>query len=374
MTRQRSFVSRALARVSAAAGVTVFAGAAVIACGSAFVSQAQVTSLRVFGVQVDTPYAKPGQTESLTMLYFDGSKRAFLPDDRPNPDHHLQILWIGGCHDPPGDLYYNCYPILGELFRNVDPAKLSPTSLPPEVAQNLGLGPTFSLKIPPDIITRRPPPPNGNVPYGVSFVFFAACGGKLGPPAPGAPTPFPLGCYDEITGAPLGADDFVVGYTPIYSYDTVTNANPIVEGGTFQGKASMNVACTADATCAPNEKCGKGGKCIPVVPHCTSQKVKDCPTLDIKPSVSRMSVEKDVAAPPVNGVVPEEVLWVAYYASDGVVTEELRLVNDATKGWNDDYGTAWSAPNAPAGEARIWAVVHDNRGGTAWWWQDLFID
>lgn len=363
-----------LSRLSFAAALVLAGGATVLACGSPFVSQGQVTSLRVFGVKVDHPYAPPGIGVKLEMLMFDGSKRAYLPSGEPDPNHHVQILWIGGCHDPPGDLYYNCYPILAELFKNVDPSKLSLATLPPEVVMNVGVGTTFSTTIPGDIVSRRPPPANGNHAYGVSYVFFAVCGGKLGAPAPGAPTAFPLGCYDEATGAALGADDFVLGYTPIYSYETITNENPVLDVGTFRGKPSMNQPCSADSACGADAKCGKSGLCIPVVAHCTAPKVKDCPTVELKPTVTRASAELDLAAPPGNGATPQEILWVAYYASDGVLTEELRLVNDATKGWNEDYGTSWSAPNAPAGEARIWAVVHDNRGGTAWWWQDVFVN
>jgi hypothetical protein len=58
-------------------------------------------------------------------------------------------------------------------------------------------------------------------------------------------------------------------------------------------------------------------------------------------------------------------VWVAFYTTAGEFKSELRLVNDAQKGWNEDNGTAWRAPMTP-GPVRLWGIVHDNRGGVAW--------
>jgi hypothetical protein len=43
----------------------------------------------------------------------------------------------------------------------------------------------------------------------------------------------------------------------------------------------------------------------------------------------------------------------------------VRLLNDATTGWNDNYGTDFYASKDPK-VSRVWALVHDNRGGVAW--------
>jgi len=342
------------------------------ACSAAFTSPSELQSLRVLGVQVNTPYAKPGSKVSFDLLYWDGSKRAYLPDGSPNPDHKVQILWLGGCHDPDGDLYYGCYPQLAARLSKFDPNAKTP---PPELLEIVGLGPRFTETIPEDIITRKPANSGDTVPYGLSFVFFAVCGGKIGPAPSGSTSALPLGCYDPITNEPLGADDFVIGYTPVYSYDTLTNNNPVVTGGTFDGKPGMVKACKADTDCDPKERCGKLELCIPVVPHCTAKAVKDCQTYAIKPTLDQArTVELDSAAPPIDGKTPEEFIWVAFYTSDGSLEKGLSLVNDAQKGWNADYEGKWSAPNARAGESRIWTVIHDNRGGTSWWWQDVFVD
>jgi hypothetical protein len=40
-------------------------------------------------------------------------------------------------------------------------------------------------------------------------------------------------------------------------------------------------------------------------------------------------------------------------------------LNDATNGWNDDYGTEYRA-SSRSRLTRVWAIVHDNRGGMSW--------
>src|SRR4029079_13330971 len=98
--------------------------------------------------------------------------------------------------------------------------------------------PKFTLHLPPDLISRRPLPPDGPH-YGVAYVFFAACAGTIKPVPPdstGRAGSFPLGCFDAQDNR-LGADSFVPGYTQIYSFeDGRTNDNPPVSGLTLDGK------------------------------------------------------------------------------------------------------------------------------------------
>ena len=58
-------------------------------------------------------------------------------------------------------------------------------------------------------------------------------------------------------------------------------------------------------------------------------------------------------------------MWIDYYTDGGGFKSDVRLLNDATSGWNDAYGTDFYAPK-DAKLSRLWAVVHDNRGGAAW--------
>ncbi len=58
-------------------------------------------------------------------------------------------------------------------------------------------------------------------------------------------------------------------------------------------------------------------------------------------------------------------MWIRYYADGGSLGSQVRLLNDATTGWNNDYGTTFRAPKKK-GPMHIWAVVQDNRGGASW--------
>jgi hypothetical protein len=437
------FAARAARYLVATLGL----GAAAFGCSDVFVAQSSIQSLRVLGVQVTPPYAAPGDKVSLEMLYYDGSPKAF--DAAGKRTRQVQILWLGGCHDPIGDLYYSCFPQLAQQFARLfppgsgpggtagsggsggaagasggPPGGVSPDLLKALFCENdntdaegnvvtegrgalLATGTRYDcLKVPRDIIARKPAAQltsliaDDNVPYGLSYVFYAVCGGTLAPASPEAFNGVPLACLDNETGQPLGADDFVFGYTPIYSYGRpkaapdpslenpaiaadptklkqLTNSNPIlvttsagVPKMTFEGKV-YDTPCSSG--CPEGSACGQAGVCIPEVPHCTEKKVLNCPTYTIKPEVDQKSVEKDEASPPFQGRVPDEVIWASYYASDGTLEKDTTLVNDANKGWNEAYETKWSAPDAAAGVSRVWVVVHDNRGGTSWAWQDLMI-
>jgi hypothetical protein len=59
----------------------------------------------------------------------------------------------------------------------------------------------------------------------------------------------------------------------------------------------------------------------------------------------------------------QEQLWTNYYVDRGSVGPEVKLVNDAVTGWNDEQFVEFRAPKDP-GKVTIWAVVHDNRGGS----------
>ena len=178
----------------------------------------------------------------------------------------------------------------------------------------------------------------------------------------------------------------MVGYTPVYAYDmqpsgfgvSTVNTNPPVTQMMYQGAISKfgtpAGACPANP-CAADEKCGSSGYCIPVIPHCTGKNISDCPAYTLSPVIpSDMISEKDTTAPPVNGDSPGQSVWVDYYTSQGRMGNETALVNDSVTGYQSDFSSGWTAPSSAAGEARIWAVVHTNRGGTAWVFQDVFID
>ena len=78
----------------------LFWGVLLCGCGPKFDPPDQLSTLRVLGVQKDLPYAQPGQTVNLQMLWEDASPSAGRP---------IQITWSEPCANPDGDLYYSCF-------------------------------------------------------------------------------------------------------------------------------------------------------------------------------------------------------------------------------------------------------------------------
>jgi hypothetical protein len=345
--------------------VALALGAALPACGPQFDSPAELKSLRVIAVQKDRPYARPGDEVKLKMLWTDGSEDAGRP---------IQIAWLGGCKNPLGDLYQGCF--AGDF---------EPT---------FAFGDEFSVTIPPDIISSRPPPPDPRLPpYGLSYVFFAACAGTI--PLEPAKSGFPVRCVDDA-GHELGSNDFVAGYSAIYVYDDYGNTNPIVRTITLDGKPLFG-ACVDPVSAAAAESgdlgpelgggAGAGTNPDPLV-VCDSampldpQNPPDCELPDapclkrppsqflntpfrIRPEVYASSVEHDDISEVAYGHDYEEQMWINYYVTRGSLRSDVRLLNDATTGLNKEFYTLFYPPTEP-GPVELWAVVHDNRGGVAW--------
>jgi hypothetical protein len=330
-----------------------------LGCGPDFDPPSELHSLRVLAVQKDLPYAPPGATVNLQMLWQDAS---------PLAGREVQVAWSPPCYDPPADLYYACFSdpnAFGDMVAVQDPGNPEHTSFP----------------VPLDIISRRMmgADASNNAPYGVTYVFFAVCAGELTllPPTSDA-TSFPVGCKDT-TGKLLGADDFVAGYSSIYSFDGISNNNPVIKGFEFRGQPVADPAVCLKDDCLPlggsapavdfdcddPEHPEQSARCVPTCaddgdPACTGYAFR--PTIDKHDSANQDIDE--VSAKQLGRTVGEQ-MWIDYYTDAGGFKSPVRLLNDATNGWNDDYGTEFYAPKTP-GLSRIWAVAHDNRGGMAW--------
>ena len=76
---------------------------------------------------------------------------------------------------------------------------------------------------------------------------------------------------------------------------------------------------------------------------------------------------RDVAEVDPSGKQPDgqplhEAVWVDYFADQGDINSSTALVSDASLGIQTGYDTLWTPPPTP-GPAKLWAVVHDSRGG-----------
>jgi hypothetical protein len=312
-----------------------------LGCGAELDPQSELNTLRVLAVQKDEPYAQPGDTVALTMLHVDGSEDVGRP---------IEIGWFSGCVNPPGDLYQGCFA----------PGAIDPRAL--NVAQGVGLT-SFSFGVPDDVIARRPPSPDPRQPkYGLAFVFFAACAGSLDYDFQSGS--FPILCRDT-EGRPLGSANFVAGYSTVYVYESFSNENPIVTGFSFRAvDVDPSVACVGDACLGlPPPSADLPAVTVPACPDDGDPVL--CDEHPLRPLVDPESAEPDAIALQAYGRNYTEQLWVSYFTSGGSLRSETRLLNDATRGWNPEYGTDFFAPKTP-GPVRVYAAVHDNRGGVAW--------
>lgn len=339
------------------AGCAALLSLFLLGCGPDFDPPSELRSLRVLAVHKDVPYAPPGGEVNLQMLWQDGSPLA-------GPDRPIQIAWSPGCYNPPGDLYYACFadPNLFGGMKPADPAH-------PELT---------NVQIPADIISRKGPVTDGskNPPYGLTYVFFAACAGELTLlPASGEGTAFPVGCKDS-TGKLLGADDFVAGYTSIYSFEGISNENPVIKGFEFRGAPVPEGSFCIGDDClkidgsepATDIDCDDPAQSSLCVPACAEDGDASCPAYALRPTIDKNDPanqdQDDVSVASLGRDVGEQ-MWINYYADAGGFKSAVRLLNDATNGWNDNYGTDFYAPKQGR-PLRIWAVAHDNRGGIAW--------
>jgi len=312
-----------------------------LGCAPSFDPPSEIKTLRVLAVQKDQPYAPPGAEVTLNMLWHDALAE---------PGRTVQRAWLGGCENPPGDLYQGCFSQLAEKF------SADPTS---ELFELDG-DDEFSVTLSPDIVRDRP---TGQYDYGLAYVFFAVCAGTITPAFGQEGLPF--NCLDS-SGDPLGADHFVVGYTAIYSFAEFGNTNPIITPFfRFQG-VELAADCVGNAciglpiTDPDTIDCTEEG--APCVPACPDDGEPECPEYEIMPLVSEDSVERDEVSAATYDADFQEQLWLNYYVDRGSIAPDAKLVNDATEGWNPEQQGEFRAPAEP-GMAAVWAVVHDNRGG-----------
>ena len=367
------------------------------ACSPELSSISEIASLRIFGVRKSAPYAAPGETVELELLWDAGGEI-----DRTK----VQRFFTFFCLNPLGDSFESCL--------------AAPPAVPPAFGFNQD---RFSIQIPPGAV--QPPYPGGPaVPFGLAVVFYGICNGSLtlagiplipdgsaGASGIGAGGPSGLAGSAGISGVggalalpgsgglglagaaalpasgggagidlaevaalpkcegpdgeELGSDDFVIGYSQIFIYDQFRNNNPIITGFRVDGKDvtpdCVDEACVGEPLDPDTiSGCGPGIVCFDA---CAEG--QPCNAVPIQPVIDQSSAEPDLVSEASGESGLQEGLWVSYFYDRGSVTGALRLVNDAVTGWNGDYGTKFIPPAEP-GPVRLWAVVRDNRGGMAW--------
>ncbi len=351
---------RILAVLSGASVCFAAAALSLVACGGGgFDPQSKVDSVRMFAARIDKPYARPGDTVNVEVLLADGRRERSRP---------LNLYWIPvACINPRDDLYYLCFTAAaaaadagaGDAGARLVPTQPVPdagvpaapsgnplTSIPTniDIAPFLPKGTKFSFQMPADVIQTRP----GADPYGLAYLFNIACAGQVRiverDPAAG-PQQVPIQCTDE-EGRLLPPSDYVIGFVRVYAYENKTNANPVIDGVTYQG-GPVDVARGV------------------TVPPCRNVKRRatDCPEHELNVNVPETSWEENVSA--VSTGERREQIWATYYTNFGDLQNDARLLYDPTRGRITENHLTYRAP-ADVGDGTVWAVVHDNRGGASW--------
>lgn len=311
-----------------------------------FDPESVITGVRIIATKADKPFAKPGDTVNLETLAVDA---------RADQSRPMKLFWIPvPCINPTRDLYYVCFAqflnqsATGASGGTDSAASSAAALLTPgaDLTAFLPQGPTFSFTMPTDAVSSHPPVEGALAPYGLAIFFNIACAGhvKLEQSSTDNPQNVPLGCYDDA-GNKLGPDQYVIGFTRVYAYDNISNANPVLDGLTYDGQPVTDAGIVVD--------------------HCTADKVADCDEKTLGVSFSDSIWEANPLSQDSSGNIQHEQVWTAYYATTGRFDSEIRLLFDAVEGRVDNTDNKFRAPKE-VGTGTLWVVTHDNRGGASW--------
>lgn len=286
-----------------------------VGCAPDFDPGSRVTSFRVLAQQVDQPFAKPGETVTVTSLSYD-------PQARP-------VTWAwAACINPKSASVTGC------TDKIVEQASESGTS--PILAQGLDMS-SFTYTIPDDALDAVPESARSGALVGFVSV---ACPGDLSLTA--GKDGFPFRCLEAGTGRELGLDEYVVGVKRVQLRTEDRNENPIVERVTFDGEnwpeneIKTVTACDTDGN--DYEKCGDASK------H----------RLGALPSADSVETGRTQF-----GVDFTEQVIIEYYATEGIFEYEIKIAAEPE--------THWAARKAASGnDLTLWMVLHDDRGGASW--------
>lgn len=347
-------------------GLTTAASLAAILSACAPPSIETLKGVTVIAVQANPPSAHPGETVHLELTAFDAT--AFRDRERAADNNEvsaattpLNILWFGGCHNPPGETPLACLSEFGPLAEAAETAQAGMAPENPELLSQFGFGPSFDLQIPEGSVQDRARSKN-LVPFGTSYAFFAVCRGTL-EPRPEERERIPIACVDR-DGNDVEEEDAVIGYTTVYVFDELQNQNPEVSGVLLDEERVESAACSDNQDCTAlgerlRYECFEA-RCLPSVSACGN----DCTALSLAPVVPARAAELDPSSVVIGAEPPPESLWVRYYALGRLDRVEASIGN-RSRDFKTSFAAHWTPPaRALALPVPLWTVVQDNRGGS----------
>ncbi|HMA94870.1 MAG TPA: hypothetical protein VKP30_19400 [Polyangiaceae bacterium] len=326
-----------------------------------------VDSLRVLAVHADPPTLTPGASTQLSVLCADGRRGAST-----EPTCNVEVAWFARCDNPVRNDPKNC---LRAYSRWADDLVSSVADTPlAAYPDGFAFGRVFGFSAPSTILRDEFDLAGNRIRFGTSYIFFALCAGRLAW-VHGKSEQLPVECRDPVTNKVLDQSRFVVGTTTVYSYDVATSRNPVLLNPRFDD-VSVPEHCDTSAECPPNFDCSTENRCVPLVRRCAKRHSEDCEehclSLDLGlDGFSLFSLEGARIGAPTKSV------WLDYLTNAGNLPgEDARFGIDAPQ---DDSAVQrtpcirWQAPTVPTENAHLWAVVRDDRGGTAVWDQRIIV-
>ncbi len=300
---------------------------ATLACGTDFTPKNVVRGIRILAARADVPYARPGERVHVEVLAHDA---------RPPGAAPMRLFWFpAACIDPPGGQYYGCYPLFEAL---------SPTGV--DLTPALVEGNATTINIPENALANAAARPGQAERFATAYVFMVACAGHVERvPRRGGLSlnALPLACVGP-NGEPRGADEFVVGFTRVFVFESRRNTLPRIGEITFDGHRVDPVAGVVMGRCRNENEC----EGVPLDLHVEDEEA------EIDPE----NVDPD-------GIVRHETIYVDWFTTVGELDANRKILIDGTRGRPPKTTIELRPPTVPA-SGTVWAVVHDNRGGTTW--------
>jgi hypothetical protein len=327
-----------------------------------------VDSLRVLGIRAQPASLSPGEATELSVICADGSRGV-----TKNPACDVEIAWFDDCNNPDKNDPVECF----DGYASRSHALASPVADTPTDSGFKGFhfGPTFEFTAPKNILAQKVTVAGQTARYGVSYVFYAVCAGRLYP-VHEAVDHLPVECRSRNSGKRLGQSHFVVGFTTVYSYDLIVNHNPEIVEASFD-RATIPADCTATEDCPENFECSAERQCIPVVETCSDDHPQGCKKHCLKVKLDRASFNLFA----IDGTMldtPLKSLWFDYFSNARDMSNdndsETRALNDKNGGVHERTSCInWYAPAAPTEQAHVWVIIRDNRGGLTAWDQRIIV-
>lgn len=291
---------------------------ALAGCGADFDPGSHVNSLRVLSVQVDNPYAAPGETVRFEATSYD-------PEGRT-----VEWAWVA-CETPDSASVDGCLIEIAETAAATGGIPL------------LASGPdqnSAELTIPADVLDGIPAEARPGV---LSGVLSIACPGTLSLDLEGeqAQSLLPFRCVDAASGKELGLHDTIVGVKRVFIRETDRNQNPVIESVTFDGEVW------------PEDE-------VKEVDSCDTSEFTfdDCKGEGEHRIAAILAPESFESGTDEFGREFDEELIVQHYATEGIFEYEIRI--------GELPDNRWVARRRASGdELLLWFVARDDRGGVA---------